>query len=150
MLTSEDLISIVSSSIAVFDIPEEINSGNGTQFVTQEYHDFAGRYGFNLTTSSPYYNRGHGFIERQVQTIKNVLHGNAEDGSGPDLALLQLRATPLDSRTPSPGELLKNKQLKTNLPSIIRSAANNEAFRASLQSRQDYSRYDAHAKEVPQ
>ena len=108
------------------------------------------RYGFKITTSSPHCPRGHGFTNRQVQTIQNVFNRCAEDGTDANLALLQLRATPLYSRTPSPGELLQNRQLKTTLLTIIRFALNSEAIRASLQSRQDYSRYDAHAKELPQ
>ena len=149
-LTPKDVISAVSSSISVFGIPDEIISDNGSQFVTKEYHDFAARYGFKLTTSSPHYPRGHGFIERQVQNIKNVFNRCAEEGTDANLTVLQLRATPLDSRIPLPSELLQNRQLKFTLSEIISSASNNKAFRPSLQSRQDYSRYDAHAKELLQ
>ena len=149
-LTSKDVISAVSSSISVFGIPDEIINDNGSQFVAKEYHGFATRYGFKLTTSSPYYSKGCGFTKRQVQTIKNVFNRCTEDGTHANLALLQLIATPLDSRTPSPGKLLQTWQLKTTLPTITRPAPNSEAIRASLQSRQDYSRYDAHAKELPQ
>ena len=88
------------------------------------------------------------FIERQVQAIKNLLSKCAKDGSDPYLALLQLRSTPLDSRTPSPDELLQNRQLRTTLPVIIRHPANSEAVRAALQSRQVYTSHDAHAKEL--
>ena len=117
----------MSSSISVFGIPNEIISDNNHHFVIREYNDFAARYGFKLNTSSQHYPRGHGFIERQLQTIKNVLNRCAEDGTDAKLALMQLRDTPLDSRTPSPGELLQNRQLKTTVPSIIRPATNNEA-----------------------
>ena len=68
-VTSKDVISAVSSSISVFAIPDEIISDNGSQFVAKEYHDFAARYGFKLTTSSPHYPSGTSFINRQVQTI---------------------------------------------------------------------------------
>ena len=101
------MISALSSSFSVFGIPEEIISDNGSQFSAKEYQDFAARYGFRITTSSPHYPRGHGFIECQVQTIKHIFAKCAEDGSDPHLALLQLRATPLDCRTPSPGELCR-------------------------------------------
>ena len=53
-----------------FGIPEEVISDNGKQFTGREYQDFAGKYGFKLTTSSPYYPKGHRFTERQRQTIK--------------------------------------------------------------------------------
>ena len=66
------------------------------------------------------------------------------------MALLQLTATPIDSRLPSQGELLQNRQLKTTLLAIIRPPANNESIRASLQSRQGYTNHDAHAMELPQ
>ena len=87
-LTSKDVISAVSSSISVFGIPDEIISDCGSQFVAKDYQDFAARYGFKLTTSSPHYPRGHGFIKRQVQTIKNVFNRCGEDGSDANLALL--------------------------------------------------------------
>ena len=93
--------------------------------------------------------KGHGFIERQVQTIKNLLNKCDGDGTDHYLTLLQLTATPTDSRLPSPGELLQSRQLKTTLPAIIRPPANSESNRASLQSKQEYTNHDAHSKELP-
>ena len=138
------MISALKFSFSEFGIPEEVISDNGKQFSGREYQGFAAKYEFKLTTSSPYHPKGHGFIERQVQTIKNLL--NKYDGDGTDhyMALLQLTATPIDSRLPSPGELLQNRQLKTSLPTIIRPQASNESIRASLQPRQGN-----HAKELP-
>ena len=133
----------------MFGIPEEIISDNGSQFSAKEYWDFAAMYGFRITTCSPHYPTGHGFIECKVQTLEHLFTKCAEDGSDPHLALLQLRATPLECRTPSPGELLQNRQLRTTLPAIIRPPPNSEAVQASLQSRQDFSKYDAHTKELP-
>ena len=69
---------------------EEVICDNGKQFTSREYQDFAAKYGFKLTTSSPYYPKGHGFIERQVQTIKNLLSKCDKDGSGPTSAEIYL------------------------------------------------------------
>ena len=124
--SSKDVISALSSSFSVFGIPEEIISDNGSQFAAKEYQDFAARYGFRITTSSPHYPRGHLFIECQVQTIKHIFPKCADDGSYPHLAVLQLRSTPLGCRTPSPGELLQNRQLRTTLPAIISHSPNSE------------------------
>ena len=115
-----------ASSFSVFGIPEEIISDNGSQFTAKEYQDFAARYGFRITTSSPHYPRGHAFIKCQVQT-KHIITKCAQDGSDPHLALLQFTATPLDCRTPSPGKDLQNRQLRTTLPAIIRPPPNSEA-----------------------
>ena len=109
---------------------------------------FAASYGFKLTTSSPHYPSGYGFVEWQVQTIKKLLTKCIQDGSDPFLALLQLRTIPINSRTPSPSELLQNRRLCTTLPVNIRPPPNSEAIRASLQSIQRFSHHDAHAKEM--
>ena len=68
----------------------------------------------------------------------------------PHMAMLELRATPLDDNTPSPAELLGNRKCKSNLPAITRASYNSEAVWQSLLRRQEYAGHDAHAKELPQ
>ena len=143
------MISALKFCFSEIGIPEEVITDNGKQFTTKECQGFAAKYGFKLTMSSPYYPTGHGFIERQVQTIKNLLNKCDGDGTNHYLALLLLKATSIHRRLPSPGELLQNRQLKTTLPAIIRPPANSESIRASLQSRQGYTNLDAQAKELP-
>ena len=132
----KDVISALRSCFAEYGIPEDVVSDNGSQFTSQENQLFAALYGFKLTTSSPHYPRGHGFVKSQVQTIKKVLIKCIQDGSDPFLALLQLRITPIDSRTPSLIELLQNSKLHTTLPVSIRPLPSSEAIRASLQAMQ--------------
>ena len=120
----------------------------GCQFTSPEYQLFAASYGFKLTTSSPHYPRCHGFVEQQVQTIKKLLTKCIQDGSDPFLALLQLRTTPIDSRTPSPSELLQKRKLHATFPVNIRPPPNSKAIRASLQAMQRFSHHDAHPKEM--
>ena len=148
-ISSIKVISALKFGFLKLGIPEGVISDNGMQFIDKEYQDIAAKYGFKLTTSSPYYPKDHGFIERLVQS-KNLLNKCDGDCTGHYLALLQLRATPIDSRLPSFAELLQDRQLKTTLPAIIRPLANNESIRASLQSRQSYSNLDAHSKELSQ
>ena len=54
-------------------IPESLQCDNGTQFTSGEFHQLASQYGFEIVTSSPHYPRGHGFVERQVQTVKKTI-----------------------------------------------------------------------------
>ena len=70
--TLSDDISIEDGCIAYLEYGnvEEIIGDNGKQFMVQEYKTFAAQCGFRLTTSSPYHPKGHGFMERQIQTIK--------------------------------------------------------------------------------
>ena len=63
---------------------------------------FAAKYGFKLTTSSPFYPKGHGYVERQIQSIKNLLKKCDEDKSDPHLTLLQLRTKSLSFQALNP------------------------------------------------
>ena len=76
--------------------------------------------GFSHVTSSPHYPRSNGFIERMIQTVKNTLKKAKASGIDPNMALLCIRATPIDSRIPSPAELLYGRKMKDNLPTRIR------------------------------
>ena len=93
-ISSKDIISALKFCFAEFGIPEEAISDNGKQFTGRGYQDLTARYGDKLTTSSPYYPKGHGFIKRQVQTTKNLLSKCDGDGTDHYLTLLQLRVTP--------------------------------------------------------
>ena len=72
--TSNDVIGILRLVFSEHGIPENLMSDNGGHFSSQAFTKFAEDWRFNLRTSSPHYLQLNGFIERQVQTIKNTLH----------------------------------------------------------------------------
>ena len=117
--------------------------------MVQEYKNFSAQYRFKLTTSSPYHPKGHGFIKRQIQTIMKILIKYEMDGTSLYMAMLELRATPLDDGTPSLAELLGNRRYKTILPTVSRAPYNSEAVRQILLNRQESAGNDANAKELP-
>ena len=94
-------------------IPETLLCDNGTQFTSAEFQQLAKQYGFEVVTSSPHYPRGHGFVERQVQTVKKTILKCRETREDIDLALLTLQTMPLSSNIPSPAELLNGRTLKS-------------------------------------
>ena len=51
--------------------------------------------------------------------MKHTLQHAKYSGSNPQLALLALRATPVDNKIPSPAELLYQHQLPTTVPAKI-------------------------------
>ena len=73
-ISSKNVISALESIILEYGIVEEIICDNRKQFMPQEYKNFVEQYGFKLTTSSPYHPKGHGYIQRQTQTIKKNPH----------------------------------------------------------------------------
>ena len=56
-----------------------------------------------------HYPQSNGFVERYVQTVKHTLK-KVEHRSDVQMALLVLRATPIDSHLPSPAELLYGRR----------------------------------------
>ena len=103
----------------IIGCPRTIISDNGPQYTGREFKDFVNQWGIEHTTSSPKYPKANGFAERMVGTVKHLLIKCHESGSDPDKALLQLRATPVDSKTVSPGELMFGRPLITTLPTHV-------------------------------
>ena len=93
-------------------------------------------YGIEFTTSFPHYPRGHGLVETHVQTIKRLMSKCREDGIDIDMAILNLRSTPLNRNTPSPAELLNNRRYRSNLPVRIAPPQNYEQIKAQFERKQ--------------
>ena len=97
-------------------IPQEVVSDNGPQFSSSLYATFAQEWNFVHMTSSPHYPQSNGLVERFIQTVKHSLGKAKASGNDPNIALLCIRTTPVDSNVPSPGELLFGRKLRGNLP----------------------------------
>ena len=80
--------------------------------------------------------QSNGFIERDVQTVKHTLK-KVGSRSDVQMALLVLRATPIDSHLPSPAELLYGRRVVSNLPVATWNASGKRCeIRARLDQRQ--------------
>ena len=82
---------IVAHMKAIFEehgIPSKLVTGNDTQFTSALFQEFSSIYGFFHVTTSPYFPQANGFIERTVQTVKNLLQKCKESGADPHLAML--------------------------------------------------------------
>ncbi|GFO14312.1 endogenous retrovirus group k member 6 pol protein [Plakobranchus ocellatus] len=118
-ITSNACIEYLKSIFAVHGIPDELITDNGRQFVSEEFQLFTKSWNILHHTSSPYYPQSNGFIERMVQTIKTILKKCKSSKSDPQLALLALRSTPIDTYLPSPAEILFIRRIQGTLPSRI-------------------------------
>ena len=109
--TSQFVIQALKELFAIHGIPDLIISDNGPQYSADSFHEFATKYGFLHTTSSPRYPQANGEVERAVRTAKSLLRKNDEIYS----ALLTYRSTPLQNGL-SLSELLMEHRLRTQLP----------------------------------
>ena len=133
----------------MFGVPKEIVSDNGPQFRT-EYDNFCRNWEIQHTLCSPRHPRSNGYIERQIRYIKPIIKKSIESGGDIDRALLNVRATPLDSVLPSPGELMFGHPLPTTLPSRSAKLAP-EVYRDHLRERTASQKLyaDQHTKPLP-
>ena len=87
--SSSAVIQALKELFAIHGIPDLIMSDNGPQYSADSFREFATKYGFVHTTSSPRYPQANGKIERAVRTAKSILRKNEEFFT----ALLTYRST---------------------------------------------------------
>ena len=111
--------------------PDEIVSDNRPPFQSKEFAKFLSGLGIKHTTSSPGYPRSNGFIERHIQTVKNMLSKSSNTWSFQEV-LADLRTTRIGTGLPSPAEILHGRNLTTRAQAEI----DIKAIRSVLQERQ--------------
>ena len=100
-------------------IPEILHSDNGPQYASAQFTDFCTSWGITNETSSPYYPQSNGFAESCVKSVKHALQCAKYSGADPHLVFLVLWATPINTKLPSPADLLYQCQLQTTIPAKI-------------------------------
>ena len=105
----------MKSVFSRYGIPELLISDNGPQYVSKEFEEFAEKYNFKHTTSSPHFPQSNDQAERTVQTVKRLL-SRSDD---PFLALLTYRATLLPWCGYSPAQLLMGRNIRINIPQAM-------------------------------
>ena len=93
--------------------PDEIVTDNGPPFNSQDFNSYLFEHSIKHTTSSPHYPQSNGFIERQIQTIKNMMFKNESETPSFQEVLADLRSTRIGDGLPSPAEILHGRSLVT-------------------------------------
>ena len=149
---SSSVVSVTKQIFSETGVPSRVVSDNGQHFSSACYADLSKKMSFRHVTSSPRYPRSNGFVERQIQTVKHVMKKARQSGQDLDLALLCLRTTPIDSKLPSPAELLNGRKAQsTLLTKIVDTHQDHDEMRERLQERQNKMTYqhDQHARDLP-
>ena len=109
------VVSLLKEMFSEHGIPEVLHSDNGPQYASVQFADFCMSWGISHKTSSLHFLQSNGFAEACVKSAKHALQQAKYSGADPHLALLALRAMPIDSKLPSPAELLYQCQLRTTI-----------------------------------
>lgn len=115
---SETVAQATASIFSLLGPPKVIVSDNGPQYAGKPYEDMCRKWGIDHVTSSPRYPQSNGMAERMVRTVKALIKKCKKTKEDLHLAMLNLRATPVDSGIPSPAELLLGRPVRTTLPSF--------------------------------
>ena len=116
-ISSASVTKVMAEMCGIFGRPNEIRSDNGPQYSGEAFKSFCRDWEIKHTTSSPHYSKSNGFIERQIRWIKPMIKKCLKNNQSINKALLIIRATPIDSKVPSPAELLMGHKITTFLPS---------------------------------
>lgn len=103
-VTSEAVTEKIKQYCSLFGKPEDIMTDNGPQYTGKQFQLFMKSWDIKHTTSSPNYARSNGFIKRHMKHVKCTIKKCIKDTKDNQLAMLHLRATPCDGKTPSPAE----------------------------------------------
>ena len=71
--TSQQVVTHLKSQFARHGIPDRLITGNGPQFSSDTFKQFAKDYCFQHCTASPHYPQSNGMAKKAVQTVKNCL-----------------------------------------------------------------------------
>ena len=116
-VSSQAVTAKIRAYCAQFGRPDEIMSDNGTQYTGEAFQKFIQEWYIEHVTSSPRYPRSNGFIERHVKHIKPLIKKTKKQKEDIQLALLNIRATPLDAANMlSPAELMFGRKINKLIP----------------------------------
>ena len=113
------VITLLKEMFSEHGIPEVLCPDNGPQYASAQFADFCIARGISHETSSLHYLQSNGFAEACVKSAKYALQWAKYSGADLHIALLALQAMPINSKLPSPAELLYQCQLRTTIPAKI-------------------------------
>ncbi|KAG1670042.1 hypothetical protein GQR58_017161 [Nymphon striatum] len=138
---SNTIISILKELFAEHGIPNKVVSDNGPHFASHAFTQFAEVWNFDHQTTSPRRPQGNGFIERHVQTVKNLMKKAIQSGNDVALTLLYWRCTPISTKLGTPAELLMGRKIRHPILPKIQTNFENENIIDQLLQRQSKQKF---------
>ena len=103
---SSTVIKKLKAHLARYDIPKQLVTDNGPQFVSDEFRKFTEGWGIEHTKTSPHRSQANGKCEAAVKVAKRMLRKTTKSGEDQYLALLNVRNVPTQGVDSSPAQRL--------------------------------------------
>ena len=100
--TSHAVIQALKEQFSRHGIPDTVVLDNGSQYSSQEFHEFSLSWEFNHVTGSPHHPKSNGKAESLVKVVKLLFNKAKHEGKDPWLALFDYRNTPTEGIGASP------------------------------------------------
>ena len=121
---TKEVTYFLSSNFKLYGIPEKIISDKGGAFVCKEYQEFCKNRNIEIEYCTPRAHTGNGVVKRAIQTLKNLIITNLEDGisltESANRALHVMRFTIHTGFKLTPFELHHGRKSRTELTNIVR------------------------------
>ena len=120
---SKEATNFLSSNFNLYGIPEKIRSDKGGAFILKEYQQFCKSRNIEIEYCTPQMHTGNEVVERAIQTIKNLIIANMEDGlcltESVNRALRVMRFTIHTGLKRTPFELHHGRKPRNELTNIL-------------------------------
>ena len=125
-ISSQGTETVVKKLKYLFDnygYPRKIRSDGGPCFASMAFAEFCKKFNIQHEISSAYNPTSNGLAEAGVKSMKSLIAKCREAKEDFDSALLEWRTTPKEDG-PAPANLFFNRQLRTQLPRVVRAERN--------------------------
>ena len=122
-IRAETVSNLFMEVLTEYGLPSTIMADCGTQYTSELFKKKCEESGVQLLHSSPYHHQSNSVAERSIGIVKSHWKKAGETGTSKNAALWMLRITPIDSKTPSPYELLFGRKPRNFLPSPAKALA---------------------------
>ena len=121
---TKEVINFLTSNFNLYGIPEKIKSDKGGAFISKEYRELCKNRNIEIEYCTPRMHTGNGAVERAIQTLKNRIIANLEDGIGitesVNRELRVMRFTIHTGLKITPFELHHGRKPRTELTNIVK------------------------------
>ena len=78
---TKEVFNFLANKFNLYGIPEKIKSDKGGAFISKEYREFCKYRNIEIEYCTPRLHRENGAVERAIQTLKNIMLTNLEEGT---------------------------------------------------------------------